>query len=134
MAGSYTASEAQIQKSIIATWRSTGTPGSLIAHIANGEHRDKATAGRLRSMGVLAGMPDLICVSPTDGLFFIELKRPGGKLSSAQSHVIETMRSAGIDVYVIDGIDEAMALLRLKGILKPDAIEYGATKRRTIRG
>lgn len=63
----------------------------IIAHPPNGGIRDKAEAYKLKRMGVLPGLPDLICYWPTRiGLTpamdsgFIEIKTPTGQLTEEQ--------------------------------------------------
>ncbi len=111
-------SESAIQRALVAQWQTLGTPRSILAHIANGERRDAITAGRLKGLGVLPGVPDLICASPTGGLFFVELKRAGGRPSQAQREVHERLRAAGTEVFTIDDLDEAVALLEARGVLR----------------
>lgn len=54
-------------------------------HTPNGEKRDKATAGILKSMGVLAGVPDFLLYDTRTGyLHCIEAKTDRGDLSDAQ--------------------------------------------------
>jgi len=49
------------------------------------------------------GVPDRIFLK--NGItIFVEFKRPGGKLSPLQIHVIGQLRNAGFDVHVIDDI------------------------------
>jgi hypothetical protein len=112
-------SEASLQTAIVARWRLLGTPGSLIAHIPNGGSRDAITGARLKSQGVLAGMPDLVCSSPSGGVFWIELKRRGGRPTPVQLDVHARLRSAGGCVYVLDDLDAAIALLTARGVLRP---------------
>jgi len=53
---------------------------ALLHHVPNGGLRTKATAGRMRSEGVKAGVPD-ICLPVPRGAYhglYIELKRVGG--------------------------------------------------------
>jgi Holliday junction resolvase len=50
------------------------------------------------------GLPDLYCAK--DGYScWIEVKRRGGKLTQSQIQMHHKLRSAGVDVFVITGID-----------------------------
>jgi hypothetical protein len=111
-------SEASIQRALVARWHLLGTPGSVLAHLANGEHRSKATAGRLKALGVLAGMPDLLCAAPGAGVFFVELKRRKGRVTAAQREMHERLRRSGADVVTLDDLDAAVELLEHRGVLR----------------
>lgn len=69
----------------------------LIFHVPNEGARSKAEAMKLKSMGVLAGVPDLILLKPLCG---IELKMVNGKISSAQKELHTHWTNNGIPVYV----------------------------------
>jgi hypothetical protein len=64
-------------------------------HTPNGEQRDKRVAGKLKGMGVLAGVPDLIFIMPNGQASFIELKRKGEGLSADQLVVHDKLRALG---------------------------------------
>lgn len=56
------------------------------------------------------GVPDRMLTTPI-GVLFVELKKPGGKLSQIQKMQIPKMRKAGAEIHVIDtkaGVDELM--------------------------
>lgn len=68
---------------------------AFVFHVPNGEKRDKATAARLKTMGVRPGVPDLIApfnnqapiAGRPAGTFVgctVEMKSEAGKLSPAQ--------------------------------------------------
>lgn len=52
-------------------------------HTPNGGSRNKAEAGKLKLMGLLPGVPDIIIIYH-DGILFLELKDLIGKLSTGQ--------------------------------------------------
>ena len=66
--------------------------------IPNGGHRSRATAGRLRAEGVLAGVSDL-CLPVSRGVYhglYLELKAlDGDPPTKAQVAWLESSRSAG---------------------------------------
>lgn len=76
--------------------------GFILFAVPNGEYRDDKTASKLVSLGVLAGVSDLIAVNPMSGqAVFIELKAKKGtqkplqkvfeakcKLNNAPYHLI----------------------------------------------
>jgi hypothetical protein len=55
--------------------------------------------------------PDRMFMIPGGKPFFIEFKRPGGKLSPDQAHMHDVLRGLGYDVAVAYSFDEAIALL-----------------------
>lgn len=57
------------------------------------------------------GWPDRIVPLKSGGVLWVELKRPGGKLSALQEKVHKDLFNLGHDVYVIDskeGIDRVL--------------------------
>lgn len=49
-----------------------------------------------------ASVPDRIVVLPPGRIYFVELKRPGGKPTRAQAREHERLRALGADVRVLD--------------------------------
>lgn len=45
-----------------------------------------------------SGVPDRMCVLPKGRIIFVELKRPGGKLSPLQANQQKKLRRMGCDV------------------------------------
>src|ERR1044071_4234599 len=86
--------ERQIQRSILAM-AGVAFPGVLLTHIPNGAHLsgdDRARCmqmGALKGDGLKIGFPDLVAIWD-HGFAFIEVKRPGGKMSPAKEsmHVL----------------------------------------------
>jgi hypothetical protein len=68
----------------------------LIFHVPNEGARSKQEAMKLKSMGVLAGVPDLILLKPLCG---IELKMPNGVVSASQKDIHTIWGANGIPVY-----------------------------------
>lgn len=87
-------------------------------HPANGEHRDKRTAAKLRAMGVQPGAPDFVIVIG-GRVHLLEMKRPGGeKPSKAQRDFLFRAVAAGCETAVAFGIDAALDRLNLWGALR----------------
>ena len=109
--------EQEIQKAVFAHLRQRGAQNVFAFHPANGGYRRPIEAAIFRSIGVVPGTPDVICIK--DGqVFGLELKAEGGKLSEAQRATIEAMRLAGAVVEVATGIDQALAALEGWGLLR----------------
>ncbi|WP_186269853.1 VRR-NUC domain-containing protein [Burkholderia gladioli] len=58
-----------------------------------------------------ASVPDRIVVLPPGRIFFVEVKRPGGKLTRGQEREHEHLRRLGADVRVLDSIGAINAFL-----------------------
>ena len=88
----------------------------LFFHIPNGELRDKRTAGKLKSMGVVAGVHDLIVIKKNE-IFFIELKVGKNTLSKPQKIFHEKLAKMGFPSHLICRDDVDLAIDDLKEIL-----------------
>jgi hypothetical protein len=51
-------------------------------------------------------VPDRMIALPNGVLFFIEFKKPGGRLTSGQEREIKRLRDLGQRVYVIDDVED----------------------------
>jgi hypothetical protein len=87
-------------------------------HPANGGLRSKRTAARMKSQGVVAGVPDLAFVLPGGSAAFLELKSPTGRLSPAQKAFGEKCEAMGVPYAVSANLDNALAILVAWGVLK----------------
>jgi VRR-NUC domain len=80
-------------------------------HVPNGEKRDKAAAGKLKGMGVLAGVPDFVFVLPNGQAAFLELKAKGGQLSPAQIEFRDRVLACGCGYATARSMEEAEDVL-----------------------
>lgn len=92
-------------------------PGWFYSHIAHGELRTKATAGRLRRMGVRRGLPDFVFWHIEGATAFLELKRRGNRPTQSQANVAFFLRSAGHRYLCTDDFHEATNWLKRLGVL-----------------
>jgi len=69
----------------------------MLFAIPNGGHRHKAVAAKMRAEGVSPGVPDLLLPVPRNSYaaLWIELKRPGGKLSEYQKQWLKDLTVLG---------------------------------------
>lgn len=114
-------SELQLQISLIDNLKYRCRPGVVYFHVANGEERDDRVAAKLKAMGVLPGVADLVFVWLGEArlqLLFLELKRRGAKLEPEQRTFADRIRAAGADYDMADNIDTALDILSRRGILK----------------
>jgi hypothetical protein len=104
---------------LVAMLRHALKPDVLMRHYASSYSEEGA---RLKAMGKLAGSPDLefLWRDPNGELriLFLELKRPGAKLSESQLAFMERVKRLG-PYCVATTIDEAFAALRTCGLVAP---------------
>jgi hypothetical protein len=82
-------------------------PAELVFfHTPNGEQRDARTAGKLKGMGVLAGVPDFTFILPNGQAAFLELKARGGTLSEAQIAFRDRVVACGCGYATARSLDE----------------------------
>jgi hypothetical protein len=105
-------------------WR--GAPGLFAFHCPNGGWRSAVEAKIFKSLGVIAGIPDVILIHGGQ-VFGLELKAKGGRLSPIQLATQERMRAAGAIVATAAGLDAALAQLTAWGLLRPDVSNQIAT-------
>jgi len=110
--------EQRLQRSVLAHLGRRGVPGLWFCHIPNGGYRNAIEAAIFKSLGVVAGAPDLLLIS-SGKTYGLELKATkGGRLSPAQIRTQERMRQAGAIIATATSIDEALHQLELWGLLK----------------
>jgi len=109
--------EASLQRAVLAHLSRRGMPGLWYCHIPNGGYRGAIEAAIFKSLGVVAGAPDLLLIF-NGRTYALELKTAKGRLSPAQIWTQERMREAGATVATAVGIDEALDILRQWGLLK----------------
>lgn len=61
------------------------------------------------------GVPDRVVVLPGGRVVFVELKRPGGKLSAIQVKVLDRLREVGAEVQVLSSKEEVDELFVVSG-------------------
>jgi hypothetical protein len=92
-------------------------PDVEIWHVPNGGLRSKAEAGRMKWVGVLAGVYDLTLALPGGRAAYWECKTPWGQLSQAQCEWSLRMLALGHHVALVRSIDDARAELERYGIV-----------------
>lgn len=58
-----------------------------------------------------AGMPDLLVIPPTGGIWLFEVKSPRGRVSADQLAMHALLRARGVNVAVVRSVDEALAYI-----------------------
>lgn len=104
------ANEAQLHRAIWSALAAALPADAVAWHSANGERRDKATAAKLASMGVTAGVADLIILCRGRSLA-LEIKMPTGSLSGAQKLWRERWIRAGGEYAVVRSVTDALKVV-----------------------
>lgn len=86
-------------------------------HVPNGEYRCKRTAARLKSMGVRAGVLDIVVILPGGRAALLELKKIGGRLSKEQKLFIEQAELSGALIGVAHTPEQVRRILTDWGAL-----------------
>lgn len=60
----------------------------------------------------LSGVPDRIVLLPGGKIYFVELKKPGGRVRPLQKKVINKLRRLGQEVHIIKSFSEVDFFLR----------------------
>lgn len=117
------APEAELQVKLVVALRRRLPEGSLVFHVPN-QRRGKTDAIKLKTMGVLAGMPDLLVLLPFDRrrearLLAIEVKARSGALSESQVRVAEQLGALGVPYFLARDVESALkwigGFVELKG-------------------
>src|SRR5262245_40544452 len=109
--------EQAIQKALIEHLRLRGVAGVVYLHPANGGARSAVEGAIFKSLGVMAGAPDLLLWH--DGRSYaVELKTDSGRTTPAQIAMMTRLKDAGVATAVAHGIDEAITTLERWQLLK----------------
>lgn len=119
--------EQALHFSVAAYLRHALPPDIVVWHTPNGEQRDKRTAGKLKGMLVLPGVPDFTILLPNGQASFIELKAAGGGLSPAQIEFRERVLALRCGYATCRSVDEVeTTIARWLGA-------FGRTPRATLK-
>jgi len=102
--------ETQIQRCVFQHLRARGAPGVFAFHPANGGYRKPVEAAILKSMGVVAGVPDIIAIHE-GRCYALEIKAPGGRPTEIQLATIAALEAAGAFTAIAEGLDAALRVL-----------------------
>ena len=108
--------EQQIHCAVVRHLQTRGSPGMVFLHPANGGARSAIEGAMFKKMGVRAGASDLLLFHRKEA-FALELKADGGRLSESQRDFQEDFRNAGFLATHAEGLDEALRVLEIWGLL-----------------
>jgi hypothetical protein len=101
----------------------------LVWHCANGGTRHKLEARRFKTLGVMAGVPDLMFIAlhgPNKGLtHYVEVKAPDGTLSDEQRAFGRKANDVGAPWACVFSKEEAIEQCRAWGVVKPRLVIPG---------
>ena len=87
-------------------------PDCLAFHPANGGLRNKREAAKLKWLGVLAGIPDIVILRPTGRVALMEVKAAKGVLTENQIAIRDHCERFEIPWACVRSIDDARAFLQ----------------------
>lgn len=108
-------SEKDLHRAIVGMIAVEARAGVIVFHVPNGGRRGKAEAGRLKGMGTLAGVPDLMVIAG-GRCFGLEIKTASGRLSKEQKAMRQRFARAGCEFEVVRSLAEAREVLRCWGV------------------
>ena len=101
-----TVSEDSIQNGIVDFLRIVLPPDHIVYANANAARRTAGGRAGNGVPGLMPGIPDLSVVCPGSRILYFEVKTAQGRLSEAQSHVLQRLRAADCLVAVVTSIDD----------------------------
>lgn len=111
--------EQQLQKTVLEhlAWR--GMRGLFAFHYPAGGWRSPVEAAIFKSLGVVAGIPDILIIH-NGHCFALELKTAHGRLTQIQIETQARLRAAGATVATAIELDGALERLEEWGLLRSD--------------
>lgn len=91
-------------------WLRKEIKGLLIFHVPNGEHRHIAVAQKLQRMGVLPGVADFLCFTPSRKIA-IELKDSDGEQSDNQEKFEKRWTALGGEYHLCRTLESFQSLV-----------------------
>jgi hypothetical protein len=109
-----------IQRAVCQHLRQRSASRLVWWHAPNGGRRNPVEAAIFNGLGVRAGVADLILLR--DGkAFALELKTERGRPTAAQMQFISEFRAAGGEASIANGLDQALHVLEVWGLLRGSA-------------
>jgi hypothetical protein len=105
-----------IVRAVFAHLHARAVPSVFASHPANGGYRKLIDAAIMKGLGVVPGVPDVICFQE-GRCYGVELKTEGGRASPKQLDTNAAMEAAGAYTCAAEGHDRALATLEAWGLL-----------------
>ena len=103
-----TKSEEQLQAQIFQWhWNNVPSERGLLFHV-NQKARNAIEGNRMKAMGVVSGVSDLIYLKPGGQIILMELKMEDGRQSSAQVEWEQKVKQAGYDYRIVRNLEQAI--------------------------
>lgn len=102
--------EHQIQAQIIAYWNTNYPQYRKCLFHVNNKAKDSLEGARMKTLGVVSGVSDLVLLAPS-AVYFIELKDDKGKQSDHQKAFQQQAESLGHNYRIIRSLSEFQDLL-----------------------
>lgn len=126
-------------------WLELVLPGVVVAAVKNEAAASGATERqrqrftlKRRAEGVKKGFPDLVVDTLDQGVFYVEVKAPGGSISDAQIELHGVLRAHGRAVIIADSVESLRLGVQRAGITVREAAgqataeaRVSASKKRT---
>jgi hypothetical protein len=106
-----------IHRAVVQHLRARGVPGLVFFHVPNGGKRGPVEAAIFKSLGVRAGVADLILFHAGKS-FALELKADNGRPTAEQIEFLADIERAGAFTAMPRGLDAALATLETWGLLR----------------
>jgi hypothetical protein len=111
-------SEEQIHLAVVDHLRARGNPSAVWFHVPNQSKSSVGYRRKLARMGLRPGTSDIIALHNGEA-FALELKRSSrGVVSEHQNKFLSDWRSAGGHGVVAEGLDEALAICKVWGLIR----------------
>ncbi len=111
-----TANEGRIQNGIVDFLRVVLPLDHIVYANANAARRTASGRASNGVPGLMPGIPDLSVACPGSRILYFEVKTARGRLSEAQSDVVNRLRAAGCFVAVVTSIDDVERALATWGV------------------
>jgi len=100
----------------VADYLRLAAPSLLWFHVANERKCTPQRGAKLKRLGVLAGVPDLVFVLANGQVRFIELKAGRGRLTDKQAEFFEAALILATPCATARSVEEVAAILRGWGV------------------
>jgi hypothetical protein len=110
--------EFETQCAVVKTFEVSRVKGWIMTAFPAGELRDKATAGRLKAMGLKPGFFDLLLIDSAGQHYWLEMKRGNAPLNDDQQWFEGAMIERGIPHAIARSYEQAIAVLKAWGAVR----------------